>query len=896
MRKIVFTFLILIAVFKIFAQEIPAIEINRSFSKLPFNQMVTQIKELHRIEIYYKPEWVETVTLPEIEQPVLLDDFLTKLLSPFDLHHIVFQGNIVIMPGKLQVAESNEVAGSIFIIGNPLEKGKFKTAILGGTVLEGKTNLPIPGVQILCENLLKATSTNSEGKYQIELPVGNHRIKYSFMGLTDEEREIVIHGPGDLNVELYEKSISLDEINISAERPEDNFRSTSMGMVRLSMKSINKLSVLMGEPDIIKSMIMLPGVQSTGENASGFNVRGGNSDQNLVLIHDAPVFNTSHLFGFFSMLDPGLVSDVTLFKSGVPSRYGSRISSVMNVELRKGQTKKIKVNGGIGIINSRLSAEGPVNEKITFMVGARSTYSDWMLKLLNNYQLSQSSAYFYDFNAKLDYTINAKNRLSLFGYGSKDFFNYFGNAQYGYDNLIGSAKWSQIFNNNNSGALSINVSNYNANIVDFSHQNVEYNLNTGINQQQISYHFSSNSIARHKFNTGFSSVRYQIEPGQSTPYGETSIAIPIDMQDEQAFELGFYAEDEFDLTPELAVIAGVRYSAFLITGPDEVKQYRPDSPLNNETITGSHTIDAGKLSNYDHGLEPRLALRYEFRNNSSLKIGYNRTMQYIRQISNSASITPADYWKASDSYLHPLIANQYAIGYFKNINDNMYETSLELYYKDIQNEVDYKNGAQLVLNPNLEQVLIHGIGRAYGAEMLIKKSKGDLTGWLAYTYSRSFKQIDGTFAEEQINRGEWYKSNYDKPHDFTVVLNYKLSRRFTFSSNFTYSTGRPATYPEQKYSMGAYEIISFSDRNKYRLPDYHRLDMAFRYEGSLLKHQKWRSSWTISVYNVYGRNNTFSVFYEKQIPSHLNNYRNYALYRFSVIGVPVPSFTYNFWF
>jgi len=895
-QKIVLFVFSLLLFFRISAQEKLMIEINQEFSRLTFSELVSQLNDQHQIKVFFQPEWVTEIETPTIDQPILLDNFLTLVLSPHDLHYLVFQGNIVIMPGRQMITETQLLQSSVIIIGNPMTSGKYKKAFVSGKVLDGRTKTPVPGTQVYCQKIGAVTSTDFDGKYRIELPVGPHRLKFSFMGLSDDFRDIVLYNDGEMDIELYEKTINLDEINITAERPEDNFRSTSMGMIKLNMKSIKKLSVLMGEPDVIKSMVMLPGVQSTGENASGFNVRGGNIDHNLILVDETPVYNTSHLFGLFSMLDGGLVKDVTLYKSGIPSRFGGRIASVMDIELNNGQKDILRVNGGIGIINSRLSAEGPIGDKITFMAGVRSTYSDWILKLLRNYELQQSSARFYDFHAKLDYNVNASNRLSFFGYGSNDYFNYFENAEYGYGNLLGSARWSHLFNNHNSGNLSINTSRYNALIVDFSNKNVEYNLNTSIEQEQIAYHFSSQAFGRHKLNMGISAIHYSIEPGKSTPYNDQSVALPIDLLNEDAWELAVYAEDEFDLTPNMAVIAGFRFTDFLLTGPDVINRYPVNTPMNDETIIGTDVYWGNDLIKNFNGLEPRVAFRYEFENTSSLKVGYNRTEQYIRQISNSASITPADYWKASDTYLQPLIADQYALGFFKNIDNNTYETSLEVYYKNIQNEVDYKNGAQLILNENLEQVLIHGIGNAYGAELMIKKSKGKLTGWMAYTYSRSFKKVNGPFPEEQINNGHWYKSNYDKPHDLTLVFNYKLSRRFTFSSNFTYSTGRPVTLPEEKYTLSTYEMISYSERNKYRLPDYHRLDLAITYEGSLLKKQKWRSNWTFSVYNVYGRNNTFSVYYDKQRPSVKNDYRTYSLYKFAIIGVPVPSFTYNFWF
>lgn len=874
----------------------PAIEIDQSYSNITFPEMCKRLGVKEHISIYYQNKWVENIVTPNIEQPILLTNLLDKLLMPNDLHFILFQKNIVIMPGRSTVGKIETSQSNLLTIGNPLDKGKYKTALVSGIVLEGKTKTPIPGAQIFCEKLSKAVSSNSNGEFKIELPTGQYQIRFSFIGLEDEFRDVQIFGDGNMEIELYEQTISLNQINVTADRPEDNFRSTSMGMEKLNIKSIKKLSVFMGEADVIKSMTMLPGVQSTGESASGFNVRGGNIDQNLIQIDNATIFNTTHLLGLFSAFDANIVKDVTLYKSGMPARYGGRIASVMNIDLMKGQTEKMKVNGGVGIINSRITVEGPISNKVTFIAGGRTTYSDWLLDKINNYELQQSSANFYDFNAKIDYAVNAKNRISLFGYGSRDHFYYFQNAEYGYGNLIGAVKWNQIYNRNNSGTLSLNFSQYNADIADFTIENEEYNLHTAIEQEQAGYHFSTDVIARHKLNAGFNAMRYLIKPGSSTPYSTRSIAQAVSLPNENAVEFAAYLEDEFDLLPQFAIIAGLRYSNFLLMGPKNVNSYSPGAPLNENTLIGAQAYTNGELVKFHHGAEPRLSFRYELGNSSSIKLGYTRNLQYIRQISNSASITPADFWKASDTVIAPLKANQFSIGAFKNFKNNAYETSLEVYYKTIENEVDYKNGAQLILNANLEQALILGKGKAYGAELMIKKSSGSLTGWLAYTYSRSFKKINGQFEEEKINNGEWYKSDYDKPHDLTFFVNYKISRRFTCSSNFTYSTGRPATYPEQKYSIGGHQVIAYSDRNKYRLPNYHRLDLAITYEGSLLKKQFWRSSWTFSIYNVYGRDNTFSVFYEKQDPSANNNYNIYSLRRFSIIGVPVPSFTYNFWF
>lgn len=878
------------------AQDKLLVAIDSTFSSINFTEFSDRLKQTYDLNIFFQPEWVEKVNTGKIERTTLIDEYLKILLARYDLHYLVFQDNIVILPGRDMLVTGLSSTSNTIIIGNPLDRGKYKKATITGKVVDGKTQTPIPGVQIICKEQSLATTSNANGEYTLELPVGENQLRFTFIGLTDEFRRLMVYSSGELNVELFEKTINLNQINVSTARPEDNYRSTSMGMVKLNIKTIKKLSVLMGEPDVIKGMTMLPGVQSTGENASGFNVRGGNIDQNLILVQETPVFNSSHLFGIFSMLDGSLVKDVSLYKSAIPAQFGGRIASVMDIELNKGQSEKLKINGGLGMINSRLSIETPIGKKTSIIVGGRSTYSDWLLNLMPTYELKNSSLYFYDFNAKIDHEINSKNKLSAFAYGSTDYFKFFESAEYGYGNLLGSVDWKHIYNLANSHNLNFNVSRYNANYVDFSSKNTEYKLKTSIQQEQLSYHFNNQTFARHKVNLGINAIRYAVEPGNAQPYNDQSITLPIDLTNEEAFELAAYVEDEFDLTPAISIIGGLRFSNFMQMSPDEVYSYQQGAPRNEETLVGSNVYTNRTMLNYFNGLEPRLALRYEMQGASSVKLGYNKTTQYIRQISNSISITPADYWKVSDSYLDPLIANQFAAGYFKNFRNNTYEASLEIYYKTIQNEVDYKNGARLVLNENLEQVLITGIGRAYGAELLIKKSKGDLTGWLAYTYSRSFKKIDGLFPEEKINKGVWYKSNYDKPHDLSLALNYKISRRYTLSSNFVYSTGRPITLPEQKYLIGTYEVVTYSDRNKYRLPDYHRLDVSITYEGSLLIKQKWRSSWTFSIYNLYGRNNAFSVFYEKQKPTSKNNYQTYSLHKLSVIGVPVPSFTYNFWF
>lgn len=879
-----------------FGQEPEKIMVDGTSSHINLQTFSENLYREHQIRLIGKSTWLEKVYLPEITEEVPLINMLQVVLEDHRLMLKLFQNNLVIVPADLDSPDTLLSRESYQPIGNRLNKGRYSHAILSGQVIDGASGLPIPGAQVMVKALSLAVSTNNQGRYVIRLPAGPHQLNYSFIGLHDEQRKIIIYNDGKLDIELYEKSIALDEINIGVDKPDNNYRSPSMGIASLAGKTIKKLSVLMGEPDVMKGMLMLPGVQSVGENAAGFNVRGGTSDQNLILLNETPLFNPAHLFGLFSMLDAGLIKNVNLYKSSLPARYGSRLSSVMQINLEEGARDQQKTNGGIGLISSRLSTQGPLGKKASYLAGGRSTYSDWILRRLPEYELRQSAASFYDVHAKIDYNHDQNNRVGAMLYHSNDYFDYYQHARYEYGNLLASARWNHLYTQNQSGMLSATYSRYHSQLIDQSNLLESYQLNTGISQQQLAYHHAISSFARHHLNAGLSATHYLSEPGTSIPHGESSLARAVEISHESSFELSAYAEDEYELNPSLSLVAGARYSVFMLMGPDKINYYRSGWPRNSTTLTHTETHSKGEISAFYHGLDPRISLRYAFQNASSLKAAYTRTRQYLRQLSNSASITPADYWKTADTYLKPLTANQYSFGYFRNFNNNKIESSVEIYYKNIDQLNDFKDGALILLNPDIEQVLLSGKGRAYGLEFLFKKTTGKISGWLSYTWSRSLIKMQSSFAEEQINRGEWYPSNYDKPHDLSLVLNYQLSRRFTFASNFTYSTGRPATFPEEKYQIGNIDVVTYSDRNQYRLPDYHRLDMSLTYEGSLKRKQFWRSSWTFSVYNVYGRKNPFSVFYEKQNPSPKNNYQRYALYQFSIIGIPIPSFTYNFWF
>jgi len=666
--------------------------------------------------------------------------------------------------------------------------------------------------------------------------------------------------------------------------------------------TIKELPVFMGEADLIRSMVMMPGVQSVGEMSSGFNVRGGNTDQNLVLIDGTSLFNTTHLFGFFSMINQDALSDVTLYKGGIPASYGERVSSVMEVQLKNGNDKYLSVYGGIGLIESRLSMDGPFSKKkkSTFMIGARSSYTDWMLKQTHYPAFINSVAHFYDINGTANFEMGPKNHLKLSGYVSSDVFNLNTSTLYNYGNALGSLNWKMNLTDKVISHLTLAYSGYNL-LVDQKDPVLpqdDYRLKSGIQNGSLKYILSLYPNEKHHINTGIQAIGYWINPGKIVPSQSPTNVVESSMRQEQSAEMALFADDDFDLSGKLALSIGLRYTQFVNYGPGMVYHYEQGVPKSTSSIIDSTSYKNGEIIKAYHGFEPRIALKYTLRNGGSFKLNYQRTHQFVTQISNTAVISPADYWKSADQYIAPLINDQVGIGYFRNPEGGKYEFSAETYYKKLQNLPEFKNGALLLMNPHIETDYLPAHGYSYGIELMAKKNSGSLTGWISYTYSRTFQKVDGQFPEEKINNGTYYPSIYDKPHDLAVVMNYKISRRWRFSGNFVFSSGRPITLPEEKYLFQGNQIVVYSDRNTYRMPSYNRMDLAVTLDENLRKKRMWKGSWTFSVYNVYGRKNPYSVFYRKDssLQSTDVNKTPYSIYKMAIIGVPVPSITYNFRF
>jgi hypothetical protein len=653
---------------------------------------------------------------------------------------------------------------------------------------------------------------------------------------------------------------------------------------------MKNIPLALGETDIIKRDAHLPGVQTVGEGTSGFNVRGGATNQNLILYNDAVVYNPAHLFGFFSSFNPDILKNVELFKSGITADYGGRLSSVLDVRTREGNLKKFSGSGGISPITGRLSLEGPIiKDKTSFIVGGRSTYSDWLLKQLNSETLNNSSASFYDLNANISHTHNDNNSFYLSGYLSQDRFSFNKDTLYSYSDRNASFKWKHAFSTQLTGVFSSSYSDYRFTVSSNANPVEAAEMDFRIRQWQGKADFTWFPKAKHTITGGMTAIRYSLSPGNLNPLGSESKTIPEAIQQEQAWETALYIGEDFEITPRFGLYAGMRYSFYQMVGPRDVYQYVPGQPRQVSTITDTVSYAAGEPVARYHGAEPRVALRYTLPRYSSVKLSFNRMRQYIQMLSNTTVIAPTDIWKLSDTYIRPQIGDQISIGYYKNLRSNTIETSVEAYYKTINDATDFKDGAELLLNPHIETDVLLANGKAYGVEFFIKKASGKLNGWISYTWSRSLLQIDGPTLIETVNNGKWYASPYDKPHAVNVISNYKFNRRVNFSLNVTYSTGRPITIPIAKYELGGSERVFYSDRNAFRIPDYFRTDASINVEGNHKVKKLAHSSWTFAVYNLTGRNNPYSVFFT-------NEGGQIKGYQLSIFAYPIPTITYNFKF
>jgi hypothetical protein len=765
---------------------------------------------------------------------------------------------------------------------------------LSGRVIDKSSNETLIGVNLIFPDLATGVITNDYGYYSIKLPAGKHRVILTYIGYANAEDEVNISDDKQQNFQLSEASESLDEVVITSDIEALNIKKPEMSVNRLSIGTIKKIPVVFGEVDVVRSLLLLPGVSNAGEGSSGFNVRGGAVDQNLILLDEATIYNSSHLFGLFSVFNPDAIKDLKLYKGGIPAEYGGRVSSVLDIYQRDGNSREFKMQGGIGAISSRLLAEGPiVKDKGSFLVGARSSYAHLFLKLTDN----DNSAYFYDLNTKLSYELDESNKLLLSGYFGRDVFNISQNFENTYGNAVVNLRWNHVFSDNIFTNLSAIYSDYyyglNLNFVGF-------NWDSGIRNLNLKYDFNHYISENFELKYGMHNTYYKFNPGEIEPIDETSGINYFKLNDKYALENAFYISAEHKFSEKLSAEYGIRLSNFFRLGQNEFNTYANDEPVAYNPRTGiyseadtleSRDVSRGESIETFTNLEPRLAIAYNFAEDQSVKVSYNRMAQYLHLISNTSSPTPLDVWTPSGPYVKPQLLDQYAIGYFRNINDGDYSLEVESFYKDIQNRIDYIDGANLIANNSIERVVLNGEARAYGLELLLRKNEGRFTGWLAYTLSRSEQRTPGRNSQEiGINNGDWYKTNFDKPHDVTITGSYDLNENWDLNANFIYQTGLATTFPNAQYEYEDVNIPVYGARNEDRLPSYHRFDLSATYYPKKNKGRKLQSSWNFGIYNVYNRQNAYSISFRE----NMDTGRNEAV-RLTLFGI-IPSVTYNFKF
>ncbi|MEZ4810902.1 MAG: TonB-dependent receptor [Allomuricauda sp.] len=766
---------------------------------------------------------------------------------------------------------------------------------ISGTIKDVDNGETVIGASVYFKDTTIGAVTNEYGFYSVTAPNADYTLVISYLGYADLVQEIVLDRDQKLDIEIHEVSTQLDEVVVTAEEGERmSLKKPQMSASKLKVSTIKQIPVVLGEVDLIKSIQLLPGVTNNGEASSGFNVRGGASDQNLVLLDEAIIYNTSHLLGFFSVFNADAIKDVKLYKGGIPARFGGRVSSVLDVRQKDGNSKNFDLTGGIGAISSRLAMEGPMfHDKGSFLVAGRGSYAHLFLKLAD----VKNSVYFYDLNLKTNYQVNENNKLFLSGYFGRDVFDFSGKFNSNYGNLSGNLRWNHIFNDKLFSNLSLIYSKYDYQmILDF----VELDWVSDIQNYNVKYDLSYYVNDRLSIDFGISDINYDFNPGEVKPISESSAVNYLKLDQKRAYEEGAYVAVEHKVSDKLTASYGLRYSTFVRSGGQSLNVYENDQPVRyNETlgiyergtVLGETQYDKKDAIKTYATYEPRLALSYQIDENSSVKASYNRVAQYLHLISNTASVSPLDVWAPSGKFIKPQLANQYAVGYYRNLGGDAISLEAEAYYKTVDNRVDYIDGSDLIGQNNIETEILNGESRAYGLELLVRKSEGDFTGWLAYTLSKSEQRtLGGSAGGPGINNGNWYNSAYDRTHDVSFTGSYRLNDKWSFGTNLVFQTGRPVTYPDGQYEYEGQSIASFSDRNANRLPSYHRLDISATYQPNRKPNSRWKGEWVFGIYNVYNRKNAASISFGQNSDTGINEAT-----RTAVFGI-VPSVTYNFKF
>ncbi len=882
-----------------------------------FETLALEIEKQSPFHFFYKKEWVDSLKFSVTANNEELESVLTKAFNGTTLRFSIYKTSVFVTSERSvfaslptdyfdtqkratqritfdysdyekQEKKQRSIEEKVYTIG--ISDGNPNgNATISGSITDMNSGEAIVGASIVLDGGSNGTVSDINGFYSLVIPKGKQSITVRSVGMKTTKRKMSVLGNGKLSIELEEDVKPLKEVVIESDRDE-KVMSLKVGSEKLDIKTMKQMPSVLGEVDVLKVVLTLPGVQSVGEGASGINVRGGATNQNLILFNDAVVYNSTHLFGFFSAFNPDILKTVELYKSGVNAEYGGRLSAVLDVASREGNLKKFTASGGISPITGRITLEGPIKkDQTSILVSGRSTYSSWLLRQIDSREFNKSTASFYDANITLSHKINDKSSIQLSGYTSRDQFKLNSDTLYSYGETNASLKFKRVFSNKLYGIFTGTYTDYGYEVGNEEIPQQANNVRFGIQQVNGKADFNYFMNQRQTLTAGLQVTHYRLEPGSRIPTHPESIVTEKILEQEQGHESAVYVGENYEITPKLSVYGGIRYSFFQSLGPKDVYLYDSEVSRSQQSIFDTLRISRGKPVATYHGAEPRLSMRYIIGKNASFKLSYNRMRQYIHMLSNTTAIAPTDIWKLSDRYIKPQVGDQIAGGYYQSLKGGSLDLSVEVYYKWMKNFLDYKDGATLILNEHIETDALNAKGKAYGLELMLKKPAGKLNGWISYAYSRTFLRTVSLNPVETVNDGKYYPSNYDKPHAANFISNYKFNRRFNFSLNFTYSTGRPITIPLAKYSINGIERTYYSARNEFRIPDYFRTDLSINIEGNHKIKKLAHSSWTLAVYNLTGRANVYSVFF-------INEGQEIKGYKLSVFAKPIPTITYNFRF
>ena len=893
------------------AQTPDSLFITMKMQNASFEEFASKVEQDYHIQIIYKAEWLKDIHVDidtyhqeilAVVQGILKGNYLYA--DRWNKQIVILQNQMLLnkLPPyraketSLNSAESAEIK-SAFMKGRKanlikVKVGQAKYPVVGrkikveGRLLESDSQNGVEGATVYIQELGKGAVSNQDGFFHFDIGSGKYSAKIECLGMETIECQMEVVSDGSFQLYMQKANFDMKEIVIYGDR-QMNIREKDPGMEKISVKTIKELPMMMGESDIMRISEMLPGVVSVGEGAAGLNVRGGGFDQNAFYFNKIPIYNTSHMFGFFPAFNADVISDFSIYKGYIPAQYGGKLSSIFDINARSGNKKNYTAHGGISPIAANLTIEGPIkHDTASFLVSGRSSYSDWILRQIDDYNIRNSKASFGDLVVALNYDL-PKTQINLFVYHSQDYFKFSNINTYWYSNTGASASLGHNFSSSLRGDFSLSGVQYQFKTIDKQMWNAAYEHEFKVGQYELKAGFSENFNEKHQLNFGFNAVWYQLNRGDVLPYDNQSVKMPISLGNEQGLEASVYISDNFEILPLLHLSSGFRLSVYTPFGPTDVLSYYPNGPKDLRYVQDTISFTSGQAIRWYYFPEFRLSLNYQTDEFGSIKFAFNQMHQNIFMLNNTISIAPNSQWKLADYHLEPSRAYQFSLGVFRQIPHGGWETSLEIYYKNTNHYTEFKDGADFLSTPYVETSVLQGNNKSYGLEFLIKRRGHRVDGWLAYTYSRSLVQVDGGAKWNQINNGKIYPSNFDIPHVFNAIINYHISKRLTFSTTLSYQTGKPSTFPTSYYYVDGQSYLDYSKRNEYRIPYYFRTDISLTIEGNLRKKKLLHSSFIFSVYNLTSRENPYSVYFTKE-------FGQIKAYQYSVIGVPIFTATWIF--